>query len=263
MLELIRTVRELRARGAKVEIERFDAGPGDVPAGEPGGREEYMAKTLAALREARADAAIVVYAGRLHTKRQGTSPGGGDKMAKRLAARGVRFVTLAPRYRDGSAWVCRASLESSCGPSFMAGSETATGVHLEPSPDGNYDGWFGVGEIRASPPAAFPEAARGLPGRLAAIRQHAAIFKRAEAAIEAQDYKACADAYASIPAPSAEDAYNHAGCLAQQGRRDAAFERLQDAVDRGFVGVADFAADPAFAPLREDPRWPPKPRAAR
>ena len=56
--------------------------------------------------------------------------------------------------------------------------------------------------------------------------------------------KACAEAYASIPEPSAEVAYNHAGCLAQQGQRDAAFERLQDAVDHEFVGDADIAAGP-------------------
>jgi hypothetical protein len=263
MLDLIRTVRELRARGGKIEIERFDAGPGDVRPGDPGGREQYMAAVLVALRNARPDAAIVVSVGRLHAKRKGVGYAGAPVMANRLAAGGVRFVTLAPRHGDGTAWVCRGSLPTSCGPSFQEGSDTTTGVHLEPSPDGNYDGWYGVGAITASPPAAFPELAAGLAGRLAAMRANGPAIKRAAHASNARDYKACADAYASVTEPTGEDAYHHASCLARQGERDAAFERLQYAIDRGFVGPDDIAHDPDLAPLRDDPRWPPRPRAAR
>jgi hypothetical protein len=183
-------------------------------------------------------------------------------MGSRLAAAGVRFVTLAPRYADGTAWVCRASLATSCGPSFEAGGETTTGIHLEPSADGNFDGWFGVGAITASPPAAFPEQAAGLAERLAAMQRNGPAIKRAASAYAAKDYQACADEYASLTEPTGEHAYNHACCLALQGQRDAAFERLQDAVDRGFVGPADLAHDADLATLRDDPRWPPGPRAA-
>lgn len=51
--------------------------------------------------------------------------------------------------------------------------------------------------------------------RLIAIRKNAASLKRASAG-DATDYKACADAYASIAEPSAEDAYSHAGCPRKQ-----------------------------------------------
>jgi hypothetical protein len=263
MLELIRTLHELRARGARIEIVPFDAGPGDVRAGDRGGREQHMASALIALRNARPDAAIVVYAGRLHTMRQGVSRQSGEPlMANRLAAAGVRFVTLAPHYADGSAWVCRRSPATSCGPSFEKGIEPATGLRLEASADGNFDGWFGVGAITASPPAAFPEQAKGLTARLAAIRANAPALRRAASAYDAKDYKACAAEYASMTDPSGENAYDHACCLALQEERDAAFERLQYAVDRGYVALPDLTYDSDLASLREDARWPPKPRAA-
>ena len=45
---------------------------------------------------------------------------------------------------DGSAWVCSGPAAADCGPQFMAGRDSEPGIHLEPSKEGAYDGWFGV-----------------------------------------------------------------------------------------------------------------------
>ena len=250
MLDLIRTVRDLRVHGATITVACFDAGPGDTRPRDPGGREKFMADTLIALRKAHPDAAIVVYVGNLHAMRKAIAqPAGTPRMANQIAAAGIHYITLTPRYADGTAWVCRGLLATSCGPSFIAGRDATTGIHLEPSSDGNFDGWFGVGAISASPPAAFPDQATGLPARLTSIRLNGPAIKRASRAYDAKDYKACANAYAKITDPTPEDAYNHAACLAQSGQRDAAIARLEIAVERGFAGADDIANDPDMAPL--------------
>jgi hypothetical protein len=205
---------------------------------------------------------LIIYAGNLHTMRKGvTSKPGYQWMAMHLAAAGLSFVSLAPHYEDGSAWVCRGAGASDCGPGLIAGKPGPRGIQLAPSPDGNYDGWFGLGPITASPPAAFPELAKDLDRKLAALRDSPeAVRLRALHAAEAKDFRACAAAYESIAAPTGNDAYNHACCLALLGSKDAAFERLQFAVDHGFTDLGHASTDPDLASLHDDPRWPPKPR---
>lgn len=182
-------------------------------------------------------------------------------MAKQLAAGGLAFVSLNPHYEDGSAWVCHGATPADCGPSLMAGKPGPRGITLAASPDGNYDGWVGLGPITASPPAAFPELAKDFDRKLAALRDGPdAVRQRAFRAATAQDYRACVTAYETIAAPTDNDAYNHACCLAQLGSKDAAFERLQFAIDHGFADLAHASTDPDLASLHDDPRWPPKPR---
>jgi hypothetical protein len=131
------------------------------------------------------------------------------------------------------------------------------GVHLERSPDGAYDGWFGVGAVTASPPAGFPELAARLDAQLASLaRSPSAQRAHARQAYNARQYARCADEYARIAPPTARDVYNHACCLALAGNKDAAIERLRAALDLGYKDTAGAAADSDLASLRDDPRWP-------
>jgi hypothetical protein len=256
MFELLEAMRARKAAGAKIEIARIDAPAGDED------RDQGMAHRVLELRHDHPGAVIVVYAGNLHTMRKGmASQPGHPWMAMHLATEGVAFVSLNPHYEDGSAWVCRTASAAECGAGLVAGAPGPHEIRLEPSPDGNYDGWFGLGPITASPPAAFPAIAKDFDRKLAALRDGPdGIRFRALRAARAKDYRACAAAYAALTSPTGNDAYNHACCLALGGSKAAAFERLQFAVDHGFTDLAHVSADPDLASLHDDPRWPPKPR---
>jgi hypothetical protein len=263
MLDLLDTARRLRASGARIDVVCFDAAARD--AREPDGREQAMARNLLAARAAHPDAALVAYAGNLHTRRAAFAAMPAEVwMAMRLAAAGVTFVTLDPRYAPGSAWICQGPTPDDCGPRLVDGAAEASGIHLEASSDGGYDGWFGVGAVSASPPAGLPEAAAGLDARLAALRAERASpdsaparRARALAAYNAKQYRACADEYAKISPPTSGDAYNQACCLTLAGDRDAAFDRLRAAIDLGFTDLGAMTTDADLAALHGDPRWPP------
>lgn len=258
MAELVEALRARKAAGANLTVDRID---GCSAAGAEN-RDRGMADRVIELRKAHPDAVIIVYAGNLHTMRKGVA-GRPDYpwMAKQLAAAGVAFVSLNPHYEDGSAWVCHGSTPADCGPSLASGKPGPRGITLEASPDGNYDGWVGLGPVTASPPAAFPALAKDFDRKLAALRDGPDGFRqRALRAAAAQDYRACATAFETLAAPTGNDAYNHACCLAQLGSKDAAFERLQFAIDHGFTDLAHASTDTDLTSLHDDPRWPLKPR---
>ncbi|HMG53264.1 MAG TPA: hypothetical protein VK601_07275 [Kofleriaceae bacterium] len=152
MAELIETARALRAAGVAVDIVAFDEASTDSEA-----REAAMARNLIAARRARPDAAMIVYAGNLHvSKAEVPFRPGHQWTAMRVAAAGIPLVSLNARWTAGTAWICPDADASHCGASATRGASAAPpGIHLEPSPDGKYDGWFGVGAISASPPVAF------------------------------------------------------------------------------------------------------------
>jgi hypothetical protein len=258
MFELIETARALRAGGARVDVTCFDRGARE--GGTADDREESMARDLLAVRRARPEATLVVFAGNLHTRRA-LRPGRSshDWMAMRLATAGVAFVTLDARYADGSAWNCMGSQPGDCGPHSAGGRGDERGIHLERSEDGGHDGWYGVGPITASPPAALPELAVGLDAKLAALREAGARRAASGRAYEAKDYARCAAELDQIDGATAGDAYNQACCLALKGDKDAAFDRLRTAIERGFKDFDHASKDPDLASLHADPRWPPWP----
>lgn len=259
MLELIDRARRLRAAGANLRVACID-----MPATDPSQaqtRDNAMAEQVMALRAAQPGAVLVVYAGNIHT-RKAALPQRPDyaTMAMRMTAgmpHAGSIVSLNARWAEGSAWVCMGSTPGDCGPQFMAGRPDERGVHLERSPDGAYDGWFGVGAVTASPPAGFPELAARLDDQLAELSSSPGAWRaHAQRAYNAGQYAQCADAYARITAPTAVDVYNQACCLAQAGNKDAALDRLRAAHDLGFEDAAAAAADDDLASLRDDPRWP-------
>jgi hypothetical protein len=221
-----------------------------------------MAHNLIAVRTARPDAALIVYAGNLHTMRKPSERQPGyEWMAMRLARAGVAFVSLNPRYADGSAWNCRGPTAADCGPQLATGASYQRGIHLEPTADGKYDGWFGVGPITASPPAAFPALAENFDAQLAKLRD-GPDARRAQAlrAYNAKQYAQCAEEFGRIDPPGPGDAYNQACCLALSGNKEAAFERLRFAIDHGFTDLDSAKTDPDLASLHDDPRWPLAPK---
>ncbi len=222
-------------------------------------RDRRMAENLAALRKQRPDAAIVALVGNLHGAR-GELPDfpGRGWMAGFLVTAGVEVVSLDARYDGGSAWTCVDGDASHCGVGEVRVASAEAGIHLAPSKDGNYDGWYGVGRVSAAPPAIAPD-------RTTARAQAPAMnpaLERALAAYRAGDFASCAAAYAEITEPTPVDAYNHACCHARAGAVEAAFERLQFALDHGLDDLATMQADEDLAVLRADPRWPPRPRGA-
>lgn len=222
-----------------------------------------MARTLVAARRARLGVTFLVYVGNLHAARREVSWKKGFRwMAGRMADAGLAFTSLAPRYTEGTAWICRDAEAAHCGVSFVGSPHaSAAGLRLEPSADGNYDGWFGVGPIGASPPAAKPELAADLGRAIAAAGASPAAWRaRARAAYDANDFRGCADWYGRVAEPTADDAYDAACCLARAGERDAAVERLRFALDHGLRDVEQLERDEDLASLRDHPRWPSRPK---
>lgn len=257
MFALIEATRALRAGGVRVEVACFD--PGGSQGEHPDARDEGMAQRLVALRRARPDATLVAYAGNLHVRRAAHARMAGRAwMGMFLARAGIAFVTLDPRYADGSAWTCIDGDASHCGARFVASSGDERGIHLERSADGASDGWYGVGPITASPPVAFPELAVGFDARLAALRDSVQARRaRSRRAYHARQYAQCAAELDHAEA-TAEDAYNQACCFALAGDKEAAFARLRLAIERGFRGFSDAEKDADLASLHGDPRWPPR-----
>ena len=252
--EMLEAVRALRAAGRAIDVVAID---------DPGGadrevREAAMARNVIAARRAHPEAALVVYAGNLHTSKRevGFAPGFAW-MAMRVERAGVPLVSLNPRWSDGTAWTCRDGAAEHCGVSFLAGRTAERGIHLEPLQGGQYDGWFGLGPITASPPAGRPELAAGIEAKIAsAAGSPQAVHARARRAYDARRFGECADLLATIPSPDAAIAYDHACCLALAGRKDQALGRLQYALAAGFKDLDQLEKDPDLASLRGDPRWP-------
>jgi len=254
MADLLETVRELRAAGKPVDVVLID----DDGQREAGGREEAMAQNVIAARRARPDAALIVYAGNLHTTKAELPARRGYRwMAMRVADAGIALVSLNARWGEGTAWICVGSQASSCGVSFVGGNGPGSGIQLAPSPDGQYDGWFGVGQATASPPAGIPAMAEGLDAKIAAAATSPqALHAKARRAHADKRYERCAELLAQIAEPDGNTAYNHACCLALAGRKDEAFARLQYALGAGFSDLQQLEADDDLVSLRGDPRWP-------
>jgi len=256
MFELVEATRALRLAGASVDLLCFDLD--EAGAGQEA-REQAMADAIVGTRQARPEASFVVLTGNLHaSKREVPFVKGFRWMAMRIADAGLAFVSLDARYAEGSAWTCRDADASRCGPSFAASPHRPTsGVHLEPSSDGRYDGWFGLGAVAASPPAALPERAAGLEQKLAALAASPeARRSRARTAYDAGDFRGCAASIGQITEPTVDDAYTEACCLARAGERDAAVARLRFAVERGLENPGEADNDDDLVSLRDHPRWP-------
>lgn len=274
MVDLLETVRALRAGGCHVSVVPIDTD--DVHASAEDRESTLTANALAA-RRGHPDAAMIVYAGNLHT---GRAPApllpAFQWMATRLARAGLRFVTLDARWEEGTLWACRGATVELCKVWFLSAARPTGGVPgraspprapfaLEPSGDG-FDGWYAVGSLSASPPAvarygadeaAGASAEAALAREIAAVLTSAAAWReRARRAYREGDFDRCAALFSRIAMPHGNDAYDHACCLARAGRTDEALARLRYALAHGFTNLAHAESDPDLASLRYHPRWP-------
>ncbi|HZJ67876.1 MAG TPA: hypothetical protein VFD36_30440, partial [Kofleriaceae bacterium] len=255
MADLLEAVRALRAAGKPLEVVLIDEEL------EAAAREKAMAQHVIAARRARADAALIVYAGDLHTRKAEVAGRRGYRwMAMQVADAGIAMISLAARRDEGTAWICLGGGPAGCGVIYSGGNgPPGTGIHLAPSPDGAYDGWFGVGSTTASPPAGIPALAADLARKIAAAPTTPQGLKtRARRAYSEKRYDRCAELLGQIADPDSGTAYDQACCLARAGHKDEAFARLQFALDAGFGDLKHLEADDDLAPLRGDPRWPVK-----
>jgi hypothetical protein len=246
MLELLDRLRVLHQARKPLDVVLIDAVGNDQES-----REAAMADHVLAARRAHPDATLVVYAGNLHTN-IGEVPfaPGFAWMATRVARANVPVLSLNARFEEGTSWVCT----DHCGVAFVPARGPERGIRIEPTNTGRgaYDGWFGVGPIHASPPAGRPDLAADFDANVAT----ATLRGRAMRAYEAKRYGECADLLATIAAPDAGTAYDHACCLARAGRKDEALAKLKLAIDAGFKDLAHARQDEDLASLRDDPRWP-------
>lgn len=256
MFELLRYLGELRRAGRPVDLVLFD----DASPSQP--RDPRMAERLLAERAARPLVTSVVLVGNLHARRKPGGPMTPDQrwMATAFVDAGVPFVSLVARHATGSSWFCSGSGPETCGPEFVGSPEEplqAGRIELRPSEDGAYDGlFFPALTLTASTPAAFPERQARLENELAQIRRGPrALRALALKAYFAGRFQDCADIYREFAAPTGDDAYSHACCLARAGQKDAALERLLYALGHG-VPAADVQNDEDLASLRTDARWP-------
>jgi hypothetical protein len=140
MAELVERLRRLHVAVARIDAAMLDS------------RDQMMANNVLAVRAAHPGATLVVFAGNLHTRRNGYPEMPGTTfMAGFLRQAGLPFIALDTRYERGTAWSC--STGGHCGAAKFRGQRSARGLHMEPDQDGNYDGWYGVGAISSSPPA--------------------------------------------------------------------------------------------------------------
>lgn len=161
MLDLVETARRLRAAGKRIELDLFDAAFTGTP--EQEAREEAMAQHLIATRAAHPDAIVVVYVGNLHAVRtEHEIMPGFTWMVGRMLRAGMSLISLGPRWQRGTAWTCRGNEPSDCGPEPVRGDGGPPGFTLGTTPAGHYDGWYDVGPVHASPPAASPDQPRGV-----------------------------------------------------------------------------------------------------
>jgi hypothetical protein len=161
MLELLKSLRDLRRNGAPLEVFFFDD---RIRLGMKG-RDQAMAEHISEERRRAPEDIYLILVGNFHARNVIGAPWDAQMrwMAHFLASRERRMITLDVRTHAGSAWACfqkGPGGPESCGSSPIRGSlpEGASNnraVKLEPVPQLGYDGAYSVGTVSASPPA-FP-----------------------------------------------------------------------------------------------------------
>jgi hypothetical protein len=151
---LIKEVRALRARGMHVRVNTVDGNPRWYELGVT--RDEIMVQNLQGVLSADPSASILFLAGNAHTKRTEGLPFNASFKSAIHLIREKNIVTLLMQYTEGTAWYCFKG-ETICLPksqkSDLRITKAPKKIELDPSLLPDYDGYFFVGSITASPPA--------------------------------------------------------------------------------------------------------------
>lgn len=152
MLKLISEVRAMRARGADVQVLAFDRG---AKQRDPAiTRDEVMARNILAAMEKRPGLKVLVLAGNVHAKKTAGSRSDSEFKSATFLLNGTKALSFLMRSAGGDAWVCSGG---TCGPRSGWGSPSAVldrrRLVLDDTVQPDFDGFFDVGRITASPPA--------------------------------------------------------------------------------------------------------------
>jgi hypothetical protein len=157
MLALLQRLRDLRARGFRLDVFGFDA----YKAKSPGTRDAAMAEAIVARARAHPDAVTLALAGEVHAWKAKGTPWNPEfeTMGWHLVNAGVRTWSLGRSTPAGQTWVCTGGAPSDCGPQStpattpLPGGRTR-GIEMlsQPSKRGN-DGMYAVPTLTMSPPA--------------------------------------------------------------------------------------------------------------
>lgn len=156
MKDLLVRVRSLRRQGSTIEITAFVTAETDDP------EREYADNVSRAIARYKPSSTLVLV-GNWHSPKTRASPESELPMAGHLVEHGHKVISLDGETTGGTAWVCT----DECGVQSVRGAavECSKPVHLRASEDGAYDGYFCVGPVTASFPAATSGSHRAVHDR--------------------------------------------------------------------------------------------------
>ncbi|WP_342380378.1 hypothetical protein NVS55_12350 [Myxococcus stipitatus] len=251
MLQLLGQLRDLRRAGAKLVVFAFD----DELKGVAESRDARMAKRIGTAVEQLPGDLTLVLTGNIHALVDKGAPWDPEflPMGWHLTQAKHRVVAMNNSYTGGSAWVCMG--QQPCMGRTLPRRDLGRqpSVEVSATSANGYHGFFHVGNLTASPPAA--ESKRGPYGQGLLLRQ------QADTAFHAKQFAACAQHFAEAarvdPSQGASDAYNEACCRALAGDKDGAFSALGTVADKGYTSWQHLRRDSDLASLRADARWVP------
>lgn len=154
MLDLLDGLRAMGARSDDLEVLLFDAGGGQR-------RDQLMADNVKAVLPKSEDKLVVLLTGNVHSRfRKGSRFSREFEPMAYLVGKslpqGRRMTSLDVAYANGTAWICAPD----CGEAQLRGQgpEGLEGIKIDSWAERTgHHGWYGVGAIEASPPAARSE----------------------------------------------------------------------------------------------------------
>lgn len=165
MLELLEALRRIRGGGASLRVTLLDTMQEPPLTG--GARDRAMANRLTEAMAAAPKDLVLVLTGNIHTRIGRGTPWDKDYepmgfVLSRIAP-GARLAALDVRYTGGTAWFCLGEQPSSCTVHEVRGGAppaTPPVTQLRHVNADGYNGFYFVGRLTASPPAASGSAAR-------------------------------------------------------------------------------------------------------
>ena len=119
-------------------------------------RDEIMARNIESALSADPSASFLLLAGNAHNKKTKGTPFNASFKSAIHFIREKNIVSLLMQWTDGTAWYCFKG-ETICQPksqkSYLRVTHTPKIIELDPTLLPDYDGYFFVGAITASPPA--------------------------------------------------------------------------------------------------------------
>lgn len=152
VFNLINRIKKMRATGKAVQLAAIDVGTPQN--GAQSTRNEAMAANIKNVMLKAPNAKIIVFLGRMHARKAARQL---DKSVASYLDPSIR-ISLTMAYESGSAWNCKSSSQgygcdvnsvSSALPSALPGRHQPFVI----APSTEFDGYFYVGPISASPPA--------------------------------------------------------------------------------------------------------------